>query len=106
MKTFKLMRHEDVKEVSGTGIVAVGIDFGHFAAMTWISEARILNRDGTVTMHNISTLTMFNSVEDIQRLHGHGSRTDVLMDEEVDSNTEDKVKALIMKQLSNLMSLS
>lgn len=93
MKTFKMIRHEDVKTVSGTGLVAIGVDFGTFVALTWVTDARIEQRDGTFTVERINTLTMFSSVSDVQKLHGHGSRTDVVLDAEIDTHTVFTIKA-------------
>lgn len=93
MKTFKMIRHEDVKTVSGTGLVAIGVDFGTFVALTWCVDARIENRDGTHSIERIQTLTVFQSIQDVQKLHGHGSRTDVLLDSEIDAHTVFVIKA-------------
>lgn len=87
MKTFKMIRHEDVKTVSGTGLVAIGVDFGTFVALTWVTNARIEQRDGTFKIEHIQTLTLFQSVEDVQKLHGHGARTDVVLDQAFDIET-------------------
>ncbi len=65
MKTFKLLRHEDVNGCSGTGIVAEGIVF----------------TDGTVVMHWVTktpSTSIYRSVEDLEYLHGHEGRTEVV----------------------------
>ncbi len=87
MKTFKMIRHEDVKTVSGIGLVAIGVDFGTHVALTWVTNARIEQRDGTFKTVHISTLTFFGSIQDVQDLHGHGSRTDVVLDQAFDIET-------------------
>lgn len=63
LRTFRLVRDEDVSGVSGTGTVALGVVFpdGH-AAMRWI-----------VGEHR-STVT-WESVESIEAVHGHNGRT-------------------------------
>lgn len=93
MKTFKMIRHEDVKTVSGTGLVAIGVDFGQFVALTWCVDARIENRNGTTSIERIQTLMVFNSIEDVQKLHGHGSRTDVVLDQVTDLETFKVIQA-------------
>lgn len=93
MKTFKMIRHEDVKTVSGTGLVAIGVDFGTFVALTWCVDARIEQRDGTHTIERIQTVTIFQNVSDVQKLHGHGSRTDVVLDAEIDAHTVFTIQA-------------
>lgn len=69
LKTFRLVRTEDVSGVSGTGTVAMGVVFpdGH-AAMRW-----------TVGDHR-STVT-WDSVESIEAVHGHGGRTTIQWEE-------------------------
>jgi hypothetical protein len=93
MKTFKMIRHEDVKTVSGTGLVAIGVDFGTFVALTWVTDARIEHADGTFTIERINTLTMFSTVSDVQKLHGHGKRTDVVLDQDLDAHTVFTIQA-------------
>lgn len=87
MKTFSLIRTEDVKTVSGTGRVAVGIDYGTFVALTWITDALVEGKSNMYKVETINTFTMFNSVSDVQKLHGHGTRTEVVYDNEFDLNT-------------------
>lgn len=87
MKSFSLIRFEDVKTVSGIGRVAVGIDFGQYVALTWIVDAKIEHVDGTHSIERIRTLTIFESVDHVQKLHGHGSRTRVEFDQVLDLET-------------------
>lgn len=67
MKTFYLMRTEDVHGNSGTGVVAEGIIFDSgMCAMTWLSE--------------IPTVTNFRRIQDVAKLHGHEGRTTVVVE--------------------------
>lgn len=67
MKTFYLMRNEDVHGNSGTGVVAEGIIFDSgMCAMTWLSE--------------IPTVTNFRRIQDVSKLHGHDGKTIVIVE--------------------------
>ncbi len=64
MRLFSLVRHEDETGVSGTGIVAEGVEFGDgTVAMRWVSE-------------HTSTAIYF-SIDDVERIHGHDGKTQV-----------------------------
>lgn len=62
LRPFFLYRADDVSGMSGTGVVAVGtvLPSGR-AVMEWQSRW--------------PTVTVFRSVEDIVRIHGHGGKT-------------------------------
>lgn len=61
-RTFVLYRTEDESGVSGTGIVAQGVRFADgTAAMRWVSEHR--------------STAVYDSMESLERIHGHGGRT-------------------------------
>lgn len=63
-KTFVLYRIEDCSGVSGTGIVAQGVEFGDGSvAMRWMSEHR-----STAVYDDINTLLT---------IHGHDGKTEV-----------------------------
>ena len=67
MKTFYLLRHQDVHGNSGTGVVAEGIIFDSgMCAMTWLST--------------IPTVTNFRCIQDVVKLHGHEGKTDVVVE--------------------------
>jgi hypothetical protein len=67
MKTFYLLRHDDIHGNSGTGVVAEGIIFDSgMAVMTWLSE--------------ISTVTVFRRIVDVEKLHGHEGKTEVIVE--------------------------
>lgn len=62
MRRFYLVRAEDVSGVSGTGVVAEGVEFrSGKAVLTWLSE--------------FGTVSVFDSVDDIVSVHGHEGRT-------------------------------
>lgn len=67
MKTFYLMRFEDVHGNSGTGVVAEGIIFDSgMCAMTWLSD--------------IPTVTNFRRIQDVTKLHGHDGKSVVVIE--------------------------
>ncbi len=62
MKTFYLLRKEDVSGTSGTGVVAEGAIFDNgMVAMTWLSQ--------------FPTVTMFPNVKTVMQIHSHEGRT-------------------------------
>lgn len=64
VRTFDLVRHEDVNGVSGTGVVAVGAEFP----------------DGTVAIRWMSgtpSTVVWSSIEDALAVHSHGGKTEV-----------------------------
>ncbi len=64
MRLFLLVRDEDVSGVSGTGIVAEGVEFS----------------DGTVAMRWLRrpfSMAFYGSIRDVVAVHGHGGRTRV-----------------------------
>ncbi|MCC7368260.1 MAG: hypothetical protein IT306_07555 [Chloroflexi bacterium] len=62
MRPFCLVRDEDVSGVSGTGVVAEGVVFSSGkVVMSWCSE--------------YASVTIFDNVEDLEKVHGHGGRT-------------------------------
>lgn len=66
-RLFRLVRDVDVTGVSGTGVVAWGVVFGDGKAVTrW---------DGTAT--GIAQTCVWDSIEDVRAIHGHGGATRV-----------------------------
>lgn len=62
MRRFHLVRREDLSGVSGTGVVAEGIEFDNgSAAMCWLTKYHIIE-----VVPNVHTL---------EAVHGHGGRT-------------------------------
>lgn len=65
MRRFQLFRRQDVSGVSGTGIVAEGVEFQHgWVALCWVSR--------------LTSLSFYWSVADVERIHGHDGRTEIL----------------------------
>jgi hypothetical protein len=70
IKLFKLIRKNDVNKVSGTGTVAlISVMPSGRAIMEWISS-------------NHPTLTIFNNLDEITLIHGHGGNSIVVPLEE------------------------
>jgi hypothetical protein len=70
INTFQLVRNKDVTGISGTGIVAVGCyfqSFGGIAVMQWLTEFA-------------STAWYIGGWEQIELIHGHNGKTQVVMD--------------------------
>lgn len=64
IRRFKLLRREDVTGVSGTGIVAEGVEFSDGSCVVrWLS-----NHPTTVT---------HDSIESVEAIHGHGGATEI-----------------------------
>lgn len=65
MKKFELHREHDVSGVSGTGVVAEGVEF----------------TDGTVVLRWLSgrrSTVVWDSIEDVRVIHGHDGATEVV----------------------------
>lgn len=64
LRRFVLVRSEDVSGVSGTGIVAEGIEFSNGkVAVSWLGE--------------LTSIEIHDSIENCIKIHGHGGRTTV-----------------------------
>lgn len=63
---FYLKRNEDESGVSGTGIVARGVILpsGH-CVLEWLTFT--------------SSIAIYKSINDVQEIHGHGGKTEVIM---------------------------
>lgn len=64
-RRFQLVRDEDVSGVSSVGIVAEGV--------VVVGGAAVLRWRGSC-----SSTGVYESVEDVERIHGHGGRTRVV----------------------------
>jgi hypothetical protein len=63
-RRFILYRYEDECRVSGTGIVAEGIQFSSGrCAITWLSET--------------PSTSLFDSTDELEAVHGHGGKTEI-----------------------------
>jgi len=68
MRKFYLLRHEDVHNNSGTGVVAEGCQFDNgIASMTWLTD------EPTVT-------DFARGLRGVRRLHGHDGKTEVIVE--------------------------
>ena len=75
IRTFHVIRDEDVSGVSGTGIIAEGVLFSNSkVVVNWIS------------MHKI--LEVVDSLAEWQAVHGHEGRTKIVWDDEVAEEEE------------------
>lgn len=67
MKTFYLLRHEDLHGHAGTGVVAEGVIFDDGGAvMTWLTKWK--------------TVTTFENILAVDELHSHAGRTEVVIE--------------------------
>lgn len=65
MRNFHLVRNEDVSGVSGTGIVAEGVEFSNGSCvMHWLSK--------------LGSIAIYDKAADIEIIHGHEGRTKVV----------------------------
>ena len=63
MRLFVLNRTEDETGVSGTGIVAQGVEFDNGrCALTWI-------------VGEVTSVAIYDRIEDVELIHGHGGKT-------------------------------
>lgn len=69
-RTFALLRDTDETGISGTGRVAEGVLFSNGrVALTWL------------TKH--TSVSVYDSMDAVEAIHGHGGKTRVVFDEEV-----------------------
>ncbi len=67
MRTFKLVRTQDETGISGTGVVAEGVEFSNgWCAMSWLTA-----------MHSVA---VYPNVRAVEAIHGHNGRTRVVFD--------------------------
>ncbi len=75
MKQFLLKRIEDETGVSGTGIVAEGVQFFNGkCTLTWITE--------------FSSVAVYDSIDLVEKIHGHNGKTVIVWVDEIKSETE------------------
>lgn len=68
MRRFHFMRLEDASGVSGCGTVAEGVIFSDGrVALEWYGEHASTN--------------LYNSIEDVEYIHGHGGCTKIVFDD-------------------------
>lgn len=63
-RLFKLVRYDDETGISGTGIVAEGVEFSNgMCAMSWLTA-----------MHSVA---IYPNVKQLEAIHGHNGRAKV-----------------------------
>lgn len=63
-RLFQLVRHEDETGVSGTGVVAEGVQFTNgVCALTWLTE--------------YTSTAIYNSLAELEHIHGHQGKTEI-----------------------------
>ena len=73
-RRFVLQRAHDETGVSGTGIVAEGTHYTNGkVTLAWVSE--------------ILSVTIYDSVDELDRIHGHGGKTNIVW---LDVDNDDK----------------
>lgn len=79
MRRFHFERREDASGVSGVGKVAEGIVFSDGrVAIEWLSTCPSTN--------------IYNSLEDVDRIHGHEGRTQIVFDDPDEPKKEETNK--------------
>jgi hypothetical protein len=79
---FVLFRNEDVSGVSGTGVVAEGCVFSNGrVVLQWLSNG-------------LESIAIHDSLESLERVHGHGGRTHIMFLDEIMVIPELQFKAL------------
>jgi hypothetical protein len=64
MRRFVLNRKEDKGGVSGTGVVAEGVEFKNGkVAISWLTK--------------VSSVALYDSMADVETIHGHGGATTI-----------------------------
>lgn len=77
MRIFYLYRTVDESGVSGTGIVAEGVQFTNGkCAMAWLTD--------------YTSIAIYENIGDVNAIHGHNGMTKILWEEDLD-DTQQKV---------------
>lgn len=83
MRRFNLVRDEDVTGLSGTGIVAEGVQFSQGkVVMKWLTER--------------SSVVYWDNIEDAEYIHGHNGKTRIVWLDGEKCNTCDGSKVCFM----------
>ena len=70
MRTFILYRVTDVSGVSGTGVVAEGVEFTDGVCVCrWMTDT--------------ATTTVYDSIQDVEAIHGHDGATKIIFEEDL-----------------------
>lgn len=87
MRLFQLYRHQDASGVSGTGVVAEGVEFTNGeCALHWLSEK--------------PSIALYPSIDDLKDIHGHGGMTKVVWVEAKKRKSRAKMKTVIDKAVN------
>lgn len=68
MKNFRFFRKEDVSGVSGTGYVAEGVQF---------ASGKVAISFYPVAPTYVASVMVFNSIDEVERIHGHDGKTEI-----------------------------
>lgn len=80
MRDFILYRVTDVSGLSGTGVVAEGVEFSDGVCVCrWTTDT--------------PTTTMFNSIADVEMIHGHDGATKIIFEEDLINGANNPVSA-------------
>jgi hypothetical protein len=80
VRAFELVRDEDPSGVSGTGVVAEGVQFQNGKVVV-----------GWLGMAGVSSVAVYDSMEAMYRIHGHEGKTRVVIEERPPTRPEDFV---------------
>jgi len=70
---FQLYRQEDASGVSGTGTVAFGVKWpapNERVTLAWVT--------------NYNSVAVYDSLEDVKNIHGHGGKTKLIQMQKID----------------------
>jgi hypothetical protein len=74
-RRFKLVRHEDYSDTSGTGIVAYGVEYADGAVhMQWLNAG---NDDLNTDSNGCAFKPAPDGIAATEEIHGHDGRTEV-----------------------------
>ena len=66
MQNFWLIRLEDETGISGTGVVAEGVQFANGkCAISWLTE--------------LTSIAIYDNIETVEKVHGHNGKTIIRM---------------------------
>lgn len=66
-RTFHIYRYEDESGISGTGVIACGVQFpppNGRVILGWLTD--------------INSVAVYNSVKELEHLHGHDGKSEVI----------------------------
>lgn len=70
MRTFILYRVTDVSGISGTGVVAEGVEFSDGVCVCrWITST--------------ATTTVYDNIQDVESIHGHDGATRIIFENDL-----------------------